>query len=97
MKTPTMVVKYPGPHQFQDGKYDWLIVDEADVEAALADGWFRSPAEARAAADAHVLPKDPEPPTRAELEQKATELGIKWDGRWGDKKIADMIAATLEA
>ncbi len=93
MKTPTMVLKYPGPTQLQDGSYDYLIVDEPDVEAALADGWYRTAAEAKAAGSA---PKDePKPdaePTRAELEQKATELGLKFDGRTTDKKLAALIA-----
>lgn len=31
-------------------------------------------------------------PTRAELEQKAKELGIKYDGRWSDKRLASVIA-----
>lgn len=32
------------------------------------------------------------PPTREELEQKATELGIKYDGRWSDKRLAAVIS-----
>ena len=35
---------------------------------------------------------DNAPPTRKELEQKATELGIKYDGRWNDKRLASVIA-----
>lgn len=34
---------------------------------------------------------------RAAMEAKATELGIPWNYRWGDKKLADVIAATQEA
>lgn len=43
------------------------------------------------------LPNEPDdaPPTRAELEQKATELGIKFDGRTTDKKLAAKIAEAL--
>lgn len=37
------------------------------------------------------------PPTRDEIEQKASELGIKFDGRWGDKKLADAIVEKLKA
>ena len=40
---------------------------------------------------------DDAPPTRAELEQKAAELGIKFDGRWGDKRLGEAIAAALKA
>lgn len=35
-------------------------------------------------------------PTRAELEQKAAELGIKIDRRWGDKRLLDAIDAALK-
>jgi len=34
-------------------------------------------------------------PTRAELEQKATELGIKFDGRTGDKTLLKRIEEAL--
>lgn len=36
------------------------------------------------------------PPTRAELEQKATELGIKFAPNIGDKKLAEKIDAALK-
>lgn len=36
------------------------------------------------------------PPTRAELEAKARELGIKFDGRTSEKKLGDQIAAKLK-
>lgn len=36
-------------------------------------------------------------PTRAELEQKADELGIKYDGRSTDKALAAKIADALKA
>lgn len=35
------------------------------------------------------------PPTRAELEQKAAKLGLKYDGRIGDKKLSALIAEKL--
>jgi hypothetical protein len=37
------------------------------------------------------------PASREALEAKATEIGIKFDGRTSDKKLRDLIAATLEA
>lgn len=36
------------------------------------------------------------PPTRSELEAKALELGIRFDGRTSDKKLGALIAASLE-
>lgn len=37
-----------------------------------------------------------EPMTRAELEQAATELGLKFDGRTTDKKLAALVAEKLK-
>jgi hypothetical protein len=39
---------------------------------------------------------DSAPPTRQELETKATELGIKFDGRYSDKRIAGLIEEALK-
>lgn len=66
-----------------------VVHDEAEQAAALADGWGFSLAEP-------AEPADDAPPTRAELEAKATELGVKFDGRWGDKRLSDAIAAALK-
>jgi hypothetical protein len=59
-----------------------------------------APVEQAAAIDA-AQPAEPvddtSAPTRAELEQKATELGIKFDARWGDKKLAAAIDAAVKA
>lgn len=71
------------------------VNDERELAAALADGWFECPnAAAASAKPAEAVDAQP---TRAELEQKATELGIKFDGRTGDKTLADRIAAKLAA
>jgi hypothetical protein len=37
------------------------------------------------------------PPTRSELEQKATELGLKFDGRTSDNKLGQKIQESLGA
>jgi hypothetical protein len=37
-----------------------------------------------------------EPPTRSELETKATELNLKFDGRTPDKKLFKMIEESLK-
>lgn len=84
------------------------VHNEDELAAALADGWFEDPNEADAfgkaeAAKAAALvgqaggtSDTTEPPTRAELEQKATELGVKFDGRVSDKTLAERIAAALK-
>jgi hypothetical protein len=42
-----------------------------------------------------VAPVDDSPPTRDEMEFKARELGIKFDGRTSDKKLDALIVTAL--
>lgn len=44
---------------------------------------------------AQPVPDDNAAPTRSELEAKAKQLGIKFDGRTGDKKLGQLIEAKL--
>lgn len=63
------------------------VANDEEKDAALADGWFLTVPEALAGkAD------DNSAPTREELELKATELGIKFDGRTSDAKLGKLIA-----
>lgn len=102
---PRMLYRQPGAEELHGGRFATRIVDsEAEEAAALDEGWHLTTPEARAAREDELNPKTPTAPaddsaapTRAELEQKATELGIKFDGRTSDKKLRDLIAATLEA
>jgi hypothetical protein len=107
MKNTTMLYKAPGPHEIHGGHFDYIIVDadeEGAIEQALSGGWFLTTPEAKAAkdeADAAKVAKVQKPDnllpaTRAELEQKANELGIKFNDKTSDKKLSDLIAATLE-
>jgi len=63
--------------------------DDAELAALLGDGqgWF-VPGQDDAV-------DETSPPTRAELEQKARELGIPYHHRTGDAKLAVMIEAAL--
>lgn len=126
MDFPHMLYRFPATRPdaapLQDGLYDTSVVDDAEgFEAGIADGWFPTPGEARAAGDLIAAQKakdaaaaaeakkledaqalvaaaaaEKAPATREELEAKATELGIKFDGRTSDKKLGDLIAAQLE-
>jgi len=56
-------------------------------------------AEQRAKASAAVpeeVPQDDAPVTREELEAKATELGIPFNGRTSNKKLSGLIATALQ-
>lgn len=58
---------------------------------------LREQAAAKVVQIVEEVPEDDAPPTRAELEAKAKELGIKFDGRTGDKKLGQLIQDKLSA
>lgn len=109
MEFPTLFYRCPGPHQRPGGTFSYRgIKSESEAQAAIAEGWHETlPAAVEAfdkpsAAAAPVAPPpveesapadDDAPPTRDELEQRAAELGIKFDGRIGDKRLAALIEA----
>jgi hypothetical protein len=65
---------------------------QSPVPVAAAD----APAiDAPAVDDLPVTVDDDAPPTRAELEAKAAELGIKVDKRWSDKTLGERIESLL--
>jgi hypothetical protein len=98
---PTILYRVPGAHFGPPGfTYDYRGVDtEEALEAALADGWHETLADAMAppvaVPEAAPVPADEAPVMRAELEQKAEELGIKVDGRWSDKRLIAEIEAKM--
>jgi len=100
MDYPRFVFKVGGPFQMASGTYDRLLVQDKDESGeAMENGWFGNLQDAIDAKNAPVKKEqaaDDAPPTRAELEAKATELGIKFDARFGDKKLSDLIQKALE-
>lgn len=44
----TMLYKHPGPHKIHRDKFNYVIVDEDDIEVHLEKGWFRTTPEAKA-------------------------------------------------
>jgi hypothetical protein len=99
MKYSDIVYRCPGPHQRPGGTFDCRGVDSAEGhEQARHEGWFDTLPEAIAGkASLKELPLNDAPPTRKELEQKATELNIKFDKKMSDevlsKKISDALGA----
>ena len=91
MEFPRFVFRNGGPHQRAGGFYDHFVVEnEAEYVAALKAGWFATLPEA-----INPPPADDAPPTRAELEAKANELGIEFSPNIGDKKLLERIQAAL--
>lgn len=87
MTYPVMVYKGIGPFQREHGTYDYKAVGSDDeYNASISDGWFPSLPEA---VDGFL--NDKTPPTRAEMEAKATELGIPFTARTKDAKLLRLI------
>lgn len=96
MQFPTVVYKSPGMHQCPGSTYSYKgAADDAELAGLLESGWFRTLPEALAG-EPEESPADDSLPTRAELEAKATELGIKFDGRATDAGLLKKINAELE-
>ena len=105
---PTLLYRTPGPHKKpRGGTYAYRgAADQAELDRLLKQGWFQSYEEAVAAKNAGKIIDAAEafedavdevsPPTRDELEAKAKELGVSFNGRTSDKKLAERIAAALE-
>ena len=95
MSFPTLVYKSPGNH-FGPGSstYDYVgVADAEQLAARLKEGWFKSLSEALAGEAEEA--EDDSLPTREELELKATELGIKFDGRTSDAGLLKKIETAL--
>lgn len=104
MKNATMLYKAPGPHEIHGGHFDHIVVDadeEGAIEQAKESGWFLTTPEAKAAYDAtkepevKLPPNDLLGPTRAELEQKANELKLKFNTKTTDEELSKLIQAKL--
>ncbi len=105
---PTILYKTPGPHKKpRGGTYKTTgAADKAEFDALLKKGWFPSYEEAVAGQAADKIIEAAEAfddaidevsdPTRDELEAKAKELGVSFNSRTSDKKLAERIAAALE-
>lgn len=100
MEYPCLVYKVPGPHW---GNYAYkACADAEEWEVLKAKGWHPSLDAARgvdAILDAVEVLEDKldaiTPPTRAELETKAQELGVSFNKRTRDEVLAQRIADAL--
>lgn len=76
------------------------VADEPALSAALDDGWHETTGAAldaaKSAASAAKVPADDAPPTRDELLQKAAEMGVTVDKRWGDARLLAAINDALK-
>ncbi len=93
MKSTTMLYKHPGQHEIHGSNFDYIIVDESDVEQSIKDGWFLTTDEAK---NSFSKVSDSTDATKEEMIQKAESLGIKVDKRWSDETLLDKINQALK-
>lgn len=95
MSFPTLVYKSPGNHFGPNGStYNYVgVTDQEELDKRLAEGWCLTLLGAVTGEVEEV--EDDSAPTREELEAKATELGIKFDGRTTDGALSKKIDAAL--
>ena len=105
---PTIMYRVPGPHRKpRGGFYAYKgAADKAEFDALLKKGWFPSYEEAVAGKRAEEIVEavsdlnddidEVSEATREELEHKAKELGVSFNSRTSDKKLAERIAEALE-
>jgi hypothetical protein len=100
---PTMVYRTPGPHAAPKGTYGYMgVADHAEYDAAIADGWFASIAEAMEGKHAEAVIAKVEKAqaavdtiteeTREQLEAKAKALGVSFNWKTSDEVLAARIA-----
>lgn len=75
-------IKVRKPSKPIDGINHRLLREQAEAVAQIAEAQ-------------EIVPEDDALPTREELEEKATELGIRFDGRTKDKKLGQLIQDRL--
>lgn len=99
-----MLYKVGGLEMIGGVGYDYVVVaNQEEQDEAEAEGWHTTTDAALTAKkgaeeyDRKEFVAGPDDaPTRAELEAKATELGLKFDGRTADKRLAVMIADEMK-
>ena len=100
MFEPKLVYKSPGSQYGPEGKtYSWAgVKTQEELDGKLADGWHLTMSEAITPKQTEIkveIPEDTSEPTRSELEEKATQLGLKFDGRTPDGKLGQKIVDAL--
>jgi len=85
-----MLYKRGDSFQWEGRNYDIVTVHESEIEKYESEGWFTDPLSP------FKEPEDNSAPTREELEIKAKELGIEFDGRTSDRKLMEKIEEALK-
>ncbi len=78
---------------YRSASHHLLVQNDEQYADAMADGWYGSVPEAQSQKH-NDAPAGGE--AREELEKQARELGIEFDGRTSDRKLAEKINKALE-
>lgn len=88
----TMLYKHPGIHEIHGNKFNYIVVDDDQIEDTIADGWHLTTTDAlgEEAADNEALTSDIiQSMTRDEL--KALAVKINLDGYYSRMSTEDLI------
>ena len=93
----TMLYKHPGIHEIHGNKFNYIVVDDDQIEDTIADGWHltttdalgKEAAEDEAAEDEALTSDIIESMTREEL--KALAVKINLDGYYSRMSTEDLI------
>ena len=94
LEFPRLAYKLGGEWALDAGKFSVREVTAEEYEALQSEGWRLDQYAAAEAGQVQAeAPEAPEAlPTREQMEADATSLGVKFDGRTSDKKLASLIA-----
>lgn len=106
MNLPTIMYRDKGSCQRPGGTYSWISVTSEDAFAEAVENWYYETLEQAIQKprieNVYKLPtidkltnEETDQPTREELEQMATELGIRFDGRSTDSTLLNKINEQL--
>lgn len=87
-----MIFRCPGPKEWEGISYDSRLIDGDEIP----QGWYETILDAQKAAAHPADINDSGEVTREEMEQKAKELGLKFDGRTSNRKLLTMIEEALK-
>lgn len=87
-----MIFRCPGPKEWEGILYDSRLIDGDEIP----QGWHETIWDAQKAATHPADINDSGEVTREEMEQKAKELGLKFDGRTSNRKLLSLIEEALK-
>ena len=98
MSKKTMLYKHPGSHDIHGDKFDYIIVEDADIDASVKDGWSLTTVEAvNGKKKAKASNSKDDGPTREEMKEKAKELELEYPKNISNVKLLALIEDKLKS